>query len=255
MKVKKFIFQLKIMKYKTLSIIIPVYNEERFIDKVLANVTKADSLSLKKELIIIDDGSNDKTKIKIKDFFKKNKNKKINLKLIFKKKNEGKGAAVKDGVLSSTGDIVLIQDADLEYDPSDYPILLEPFFKYQVDVVYGSRFITHRPHRVLYFWHSLGNFLLTTFSNFFTNLNLTDMETGYKVFRGDLIRKIAKKLKSKRFGFEPEITAKIAKIKNIKIYEVGISYFGRTYEEGKKINWIDGIKTFFEIIKFNLFEK
>jgi len=143
----------------------------------------------------------------------------------------------------------------LEYDSSDYPILLEPFFKYQADVVYGSRFITHRPHRVLYFWHSLGNFLLTTFSNFFTNLNLTDMETGYKVFRVDLIRKIAKKLKSKRFGFEPEITAKIAKIKNIKIYEVGISYFGRTYKEGKKINWIDGIKTFFEIIRFNLFEK
>jgi len=243
------------MKYKKLSIIIPVYNEEKFIETVINKVLEANSLGLKKEIIIVDDGSFDQTKIKIENKIKKLKKRQVRIKTIFKKKNEGKGVAVKDGILSSTGDIVLIQDADLEYDPSDYPILLEPFFKYQADVVYGSRFITHRPHRVLYFWHSLGNFLLTTFSNFFTNLNLTDMETGYKVFRGDLIRKIAKKLKSKRFGFEPEITAKIAKIKNIKIYEVGISYFGRTYEEGKKINWIDGIKTFFEIIKFNLFEK
>jgi glycosyltransferase involved in cell wall biosynthesis len=243
------------MKYKKLSIIIPVYNEEKFIETVINKVLEANSLGLKKEIIIVDDGSFDQTKIKIENKIKKLKKRQVKIKVIFKKKNEGKGIAVKDGVLSSTGDIVLIQDADLEYDPSDYPILLEPFFKYQADVVYGSRFITHRPHRVLYFWHSLGNFLLTTFSNFFTNLNLTDMETGYKVFRGDLIRKIAKKLKSKRFGFEPEITAKIAKIKNIKIYEVGISYFGRTYKEGKKINWIDGIKTFFEIIRFNLFEK
>jgi len=243
------------MKYKKLSIIIPVYNEEKFIETVINQVLEANSLGLKKEIIIVDDGSFDQTKIKIENKIKKLKKRQVKIKAIFKKKNEGKGVAVKDGILSSTGDIVLIQDADLEYDPSDYPILLEPFFKYQADVVYGSRFITHRPHRVLYFWHSLGNFLLTTFSNFFTNLNLTDMETGYKVFRGDLIRKIAKKLKSKRFGFEPEITAKIAKIKNIKIYEVGISYFGRTYKEGKKINWIDGIKTFFEIIRFNLFEK
>jgi len=243
------------MKYKKLSIIIPVYNEEEFIETVINKVLEANSLGLKKEIIIVDDGSFDQTKIKIENKIKKLKKRQVKIKAIFKKKNEGKGAAVKNGVLSSTGDIVLIQDADLEYDPSDYPILLEPFFKYQADVVYGSRFITHRPHRVLYFWHSLGNFMLTTFSNFFTNLNLTDMETGYKVFRGDLLRKIAKKLKSKRFGFEPEITAKIAKIKNIKIYEVGISYFGRTYKEGKKINWIDGIKTFFEIIRFNLFEK
>jgi Glycosyltransferases involved in cell wall biogenesis len=243
------------MKYKKLSIIIPVYNEEKFIETVINKVLEANSLGLKKEIIIVDDGSFDQTKIKIENKIKKLNKRQLRIKTIFKKKNEGKGIAVKDGILSSTGDIVLIQDADLEYDPSDYPILLEPFFKYQADVVYGSRFITHRPHRVLYFWHSLGNFMLTTFSNFFTNLNLTDMETGYKVFRGDLLRKIAKKLKSKRFGFEPEITAKIAKIKNIKIYEVGISYFGRTYKEGKKINWIDGIKTFFEIIRFNLFEK
>jgi len=243
------------MKYKKLSIIIPVYNEEKFIDTVINKVLEANSLGLEKEIIIVDDGSFDQTKIKIENKIKKLKKRQVKIKAIFKKKNEGKGAAVKDGILSSTGDIVLIQDADLEYNPSDYGILLEPFLKYQADVVYGSRFITHRPHRVLYFWHGVGNYFLTTFSNIFTNLNLTDMETGYKVFRGDLIRKIAKKLKSKRFGFEPEITAKIAKIKNIKIYEVGISYFGRTYKEGKKINWIDGIKTFFEIIRFNLFEK
>ena len=243
------------MKYKKLSIIIPVYNEEKFIDTVINKVLEANSLGLEKEIIIVDDGSFDQTKIKIENKIKKLKKRQVKIKAIFKKKNEGKGAAVKDGILSSTGDIVLIQDADLEYNPSDYGILLEPFLKYQADVVYGSRFITHRPHRVLYFWHGVGNYFLTTFSNIFTNLNLTDMETGYKVFRGDLLRKITKKLKSKRFGFEPEITAKIAKIKNIKIYEVGISYFGRTYEEGKKINWIDGIKTFFEIIRFNLFEK
>lgn len=243
------------MKYKKLSIIIPVYNEEKFIEGVIDKVLKANSFGLRKEIIIVDDGSTDQTKTKIEKKLKNIKKKQLEIKTIFKKKNQGKGAALKDGILLSTGDIVLIQDADLEYDPSDYPILLEPFFKYEANVVYGSRFITNRPHRVLYFWHSVGNFLLTLFSNIFTNLNLTDMETGYKAFRGDLIRKIAKKLKSKRFGFEPEITAKIAKIKNIKIYEVGISYFGRTYNEGKKINWVDGIKVFFEIIKFNLFEK
>jgi len=243
------------MKYKKLSIIIPVYNEEKFIEEVIDKVLKANSFGLRKEIIIVDDGSTDQTKTKIEKKLKNIKKKQLEIKTIFKKKNQGKGAALKDGILLSTGDIVLIQDADLEYDPYDYPILLEPFFKYKANVVYGSRFITNRPHRVLYFWHSVGNFLLTLFSNIFTNLNLTDMETGYKVFQGDLIRKIAKKLKSKRFGFEPEVTARIAKIKNIKIYEVGISYFGRTYKEGKKINWIDGIRTFFEIIKFNLFEK
>jgi len=245
------------MTYKKLSIIIPVYNEEKMVDEVLEKVIEADSLGLKKEIIIIDDGSFDKTRTKITHYIKekKQKNKKFKIKTIFKKKNQGKGVAVKDGFLFSTGDLVLVQDADLEYNPSDYPILLEPFFKYDADVVYGSRFLTNRPRRVLYFWHAIGNYFLTTFSNMFTNLNLTDMETGYKAFRGELIRKIAKKLKSRRFGFEPEITAKIAKIKNLKIYEVSISYFGRTYDQGKKINWIDGVKAFFEIIKFNLFEK
>jgi hypothetical protein len=147
----------------------------------------------------------------------------------------------------------LIQDADLEYSPDDYPILLEPFIKNDADVVFGSRFISNRPHRVLYFWHSQINMFLTAMSNMLTNLNLTDMETGYKVFKGDLIRSIAPKLESKRFGFEPEITSRISKIKNLKIYEVGISYSGRTYAEGKKIGWKDGVNAFWEIIKFNLF--
>jgi glycosyltransferase involved in cell wall biosynthesis len=236
-------------KYKTLSIIIPVYNEEKFIEETVKKVLKAPSLGLKKEIIIIDDGSKDKTKEKILKLSKKYQN----IKVIFKQKNEGKGASLKLGFLKSKGDIVLVQDADLEYDPFEYPILLEPFLKHNADVVYGSRFITNRPHRVLYFWHYLANFILTTLSNMFTNLNLTDMETGFKAFKGDLIRKIAKNLQSKRFGFEPEITAKISKIKGIKIYEVGISYFGRTYDEGKKINWFDGIKAFFEVIKFNFF--
>jgi glycosyltransferase involved in cell wall biosynthesis len=174
--------------------------------------------------------------------------------LLLIKKIAAKAPPLKKGFLNSTGDIIIVQDADLEYSPNDYPLLLEPFVKYNADAVYGSRFITNRPHRVLYFWHYLGNLFLTTLSNMFTNLNLTDMETGYKIFRGDLIRKLAKNLKSKRFGFEPEITAKLAKIKNIKIYEVGITYQGRTYEEGKKINWKDGFFAVWEIVRFNLFD-
>lgn len=236
-----------------ISIVIPVYNEEKFIRQTVDEVVKSNSSGLKKEIIIVDDGSEDKTYLEaskaISDF---RKIKNISFKLILKKKNGGKGAALKDGFLASSGDIVLVQDADLEYDPGDYPTLLEPFLKNNADVVYGSRFVTNRPHRVLYFWHYQVNILLTKISNILTNLNLTDMETGYKVFKGDLIRNIAQKLESKRFGFEPEITARISKIKGIKIYEVGISYSGRTYEEGKKINWKDGIKALWEIIKYNL---
>lgn len=238
------------MLHKTLSIIIPVYNEEKFIELVLSNVINSDTLGLKKDIIIVDDGSTDKTRTKLKNFEIPDG---ISIRLILKKKNEGKGAAVKTGILASRGDIVLIQDADLEYNPSEYTLLLDSFIKDDADVVYGSRFISNRPHRVLYFWHYVGNIFLTILSNMLTNLNITDMETGYKVFRGDIIRSIAPHLKSKQFGFEPEVTARISKIKNIRVYEVGISYFGRTYTEGKKIGWKDGMRAIFEIIKYNLF--
>lgn len=230
---------------KTISIVIPVYNEEKYIAQVIETVVKSDTGNLKKEIIVVDDCSTDKTINILK------KLKGINL--ITLKKNSGKGWAVKRGLLKATGDIVIIQDADFEYTPDDYPTLLEPFLKNDADVVYGSRFVSNRPHRVLYFWHYMGNIFLTTLSNIFTNLNLSDMETGYKVFRGDIIRAVAKKLESKRFGFEPEVTARISKIKNIKVFEVGISYSGRTYEEGKKINWVDGVKAVYEIFKYNLF--
>ena len=259
------------MAFKKLSIIIPVYNEEKLIGQTIEKVMSADTSGLIKEIIVIDDGSTDGTVNNLKfeiSNLKSNSNIKSQnshlrqgyggqAKIIFieKKKNEGKGAALQEGFLKSTGDIVLVQDADLEYDPSDYPHLLEPFLKNNADVVYGSRFISDRPHRVLYFWHSIINRFLTMLSNVFTNLNLTDMETGFKVFRGDLIRKIAPHLQTKRFGFEPEITARISKIKEIKIYEVGISYAGRTYAEGKKIGLVDGIKALWEIVYFNLFAR
>ena len=217
---------------------------------MMNDVLAADSSGLKKEIIIVDDGSTDRTAKELKKIIAK----KSSINLIQQKKNQGKGAALKKGFLASAGDIVLIQDADLEYSPQDYPILLEPFLKHNADVVYGSRFMSNRPHRVLYYWHYLGNLLLTTLSNIFTNLNLSDMETGFKVFRGDIIRKIAPKLISKRFGFEPEITARISKVKGIAIYEVGIAYWGRTYEEGKKIGWLDGVRALWEIVRFNLLD-
>lgn len=236
-------------KYKKISIIIPVFNEKTYISQIIKKVIKAKTLGLKKEIIVVDDGSSDGTTQILKKIEKEYKN----IQFVYKKQNQGKGSAVKIGFLRSTGDIVLIQDADLEYNPDEYPFLIEPILKDYADVVYGSRFFSYRPHRVLYFWHSVANLFLTTLSNMLTNLNLTDMETGFKVFRGDLIRKIAPKLKSKGFGFEPEITARLAKIKGIRFYEVGISYFGRTYAEGKHINWIDGIKAIWQIIRYNIF--
>lgn len=243
------------MDYKTISILIPVYNEEKFIIRTIHRVINADTLDLKKEILIIDDCSFDGTykvlKSEISKLRKENKNPLYSISLIHKKTNEGKGAAMKTGFIKSTGDIVLIQDADLEYNPEDYPLMLSPFLKQDADVVYGSRFITDKPHRVLYYWHSVANRFLTMCSNMCTNLNLTDMETGYKAFRGDLIRRIAPRLESKKFGFEPEITARLAKIQNVNFYEVGISYTGRTYAEGKKIGWKDGVEALLEIIKFN----
>lgn len=239
------------MKYKTLSIIIPVYNEENYIGKTIEAVARADSCGLEKEIIIVDDGSTDASHQNFQ-FSILNFQKKIKIKVIKRKRNEGKGQALKDGFKKSTGDIVLVQDADMEYSPDDYPLLLEPILKKDADVVYGSRFISDRPHRVLYFWHYVINVCLTIFSNMLTNLNLTDMETGFKIFKGDLIRELAPKLESKKFGFEPEITARISKIKGVKIYEVGISYSGRTYQEGKKIGFVDGLRAIWEIVKFNL---
>jgi glycosyltransferase involved in cell wall biosynthesis len=240
---------------KTISIVIPVYNEEKFISQTLDTVCNADTLSFQKQIIVVDDGSKDETKRNIEKFIKlaTNKYPTIKIRTLYKKVNQGKGAAVRDGFLLTTGDIVLIQDADLEYSPEDITLLLEPFIKNNADVVYGSRFISNRPHRVLYFWHYQINKFLTTLSNMLTNFNLTDMETGYKAFKGELIRTISPQLESNRFGFEPEITARIAKVKDLKIYEVGISYSGRTYSEGKKIGWKDGVRALFEIIKYNIF--
>jgi len=245
-------------RFKSISIIIPVYNEEKYIEKVIKKAIAADSSGLKKEIIVVDDGSTDDTTKILKNIEKKIQRKSASrsasIRFYYKNMNQGKGAALKVGFLKSTGDLVLVQDSDLEYDPNNYFKLLEPFLNYEADVVYGSRFISDRPHRVLYFWHFVGNFILTTLSNMFTNLNLTDIETGFKVFNGNLIRKIAPNLQSKRFGFEPEITARIAKIKKLKIYEVGISYYGRTYEEGKKIDWKDGLKAVWEIVKYNFLD-
>lgn len=236
------------MRFKKISIIIPVFNEEKYIAKIIKEVLKANTHNLKKEVIVVNDGSTDKTK----SILLKISNINNNIQIINKKKNEGKGASLKLGFLKSTGDIVLVQDSDTEYSPIDYPLLIKPIIENNADVVYGSRFVSNQPHRVLFFWHYWANIFLTTLSNIFTNLNLTDMETGFKVFKGHIIRNLANNLESKRFGFEPEITAKISRIKDIKIYEVGISYFGRTYKEGKKISWFDGIKAIWQIIKFNL---
>ncbi len=220
-------------KLKTISIVIPVYNERNFIKDTLQKITTANSLGLRKEIIVVDDGSKDGTVEIIKNFIKTKNNNAI-IKPLLRKKNQGKGATLKMGFQNTTGDIVIVLDADLEYSPDDLHLMISPFIKSGADVVYGSRLSTTEPHRVLYYWHYVINKLLTTFSNVLTNLTLTDMETGYKAFKGDLIRKIAPKLESKRFGFEPEITARISKIKGIKIFEVGVSYSGRTYEQGKK---------------------
>jgi len=225
----------------TLSIIIPVFNEINTIGEVIEAVLKT---PYRKEVVIIDDGSNDGTREFLENIDIPE------IKAIFNLKNKGKGHAIQTGFDAVTGDIILIQDADLEYDPQEYPVLLDPIVKGKADVVYGSRFAGYGAHRVLYFWHSIGNKFLTLLSNLLTDLNLTDMETGYKVFTKEALSGIA--VRENRFGFEPEITAKVAK-KKMRIYEVPISYYGRTYKEGKKINWKDGIKTIFCILRYNLF--
>jgi glycosyltransferase involved in cell wall biosynthesis len=229
-----------------LSIIIPVYNEERLITLLLERVTEALLPSLEKEIIIVNDASTDQTVMNIERFREGSVE---NIRLISHERNQGKGAAMHTGIRAATGDYLIIQDADMEYDPADYPILLRPLLIGKADVVYGSRFVGSHAHRVLFFYHYLANRFLTFLSNLFTNLNLTDMETGFKAFRTDMIKSLD--LKEKRFGFEPEVTAKVSRIKRVRIYEVGISYYGRTYEEGKKIRWKDGVKAIYYIIKYN----
>ena len=234
---------------KKLSIVIPAYNEGKTIHLILDKVAQTSIVGVEKEVIIVNDCSTDDTQDNIKKFMSLNPE--LNIKYFYHETNSGKGAAINTGIGKATGDFVIIQDADLEYDPSEYSILLKPIVDGHADVVYGSRFIGGKPHRILFFWHSIGNQFLTFISNMFTNLNLTDMETCYKVFRREVIQSIT--IKEKRFGLEPEITAKISKIPNIRIYEVGISYYGRTYSEGKKIGWRDGVEAIWCILKYNLF--
>jgi len=226
----------------TLSVVIPVYNERATLRTIVSRVL---AVPIQIELVCVDDGSNDGSREVLAELAACYPQ----MKLLFQPRNIGKGAALRRGIQEATGDYVVVQDADLEYDPSEYSILLEPLVQGKADVVYGSRFMGGRPHRVLYFWHSVGNWVLTLFSNCVTNLNLTDMETCYKIFRREVIQSIP--LEENRFGFEPEITVKVAK-RRLRIYEVGISYSGRTYEEGKKIGWKDGVRAIWCLVKYSL---
>lgn len=235
-----------------LSVVVPVYNEQQTIGEILRRVLSVPLPELARELIVVDDCSSDGTRELLADVsgLVGGLSASTEIRVLFQECNRGKGAALRRGFAEASGDILLIQDADLEYDPADYPRLLAPILNGRADVVFGSRFIGGEPHRVLYFWHYLGNKLLTVFSNALSNLNLTDMECCYKVFRSDVLRHIV--LRENRFGIEPEITAKVAR-RGCRIYEVGVSYSGRTYAEGKKIGWRDGVRAFWCIIKYNLF--
>ncbi len=238
------------MTAKKLSIIIPAYNEARTIHQILDKVDQVGLINeISKEVIIVNDCSQDNTAAVIREYMVT----RPYIKFVEHAVNKGKGAAIHTGIREASGDFIIVQDADLEYDPNEYNILLIPILDGFADVVYGSRFMGGNPHRILFFWHSIGNNVLTFASNMFTNLNLSDMETCYKLFKADIIKKI--NLKENRFGFEPEVTAKISRVKNIRIYEVGISYYGRTYEEGKKINWKDGVRAIYCILKYGLFRQ
>jgi glycosyltransferase involved in cell wall biosynthesis len=237
------------MTLKTLSIVVPAYNEGKTIHLILDKIKKVELINgIDKEIVVINDCSQDDTEKAILHYMETNPE--LNIKYLKHEKNAGKGAALHTGIKHATGEYVLIQDADLEYDPAEYNILIAPIVNGHADVVYGSRFVGGRPHRILFFWHTIGNKFLTFLCNMFSNLNLTDMETCYKVFRRDIIQSL--KLKEKRFGFEPEVTLKMSRIKGIRIYEVGISYYGRTYEEGKKIGWKDGFHAIYCILKYGM---
>lgn len=238
--------------FKKLSIIIPAYNEARTIHLILDRVKEVTLVNgITKELIVVNDCSTDDTEEVLLQYNAANPQ--LNMQYVKHEVNKGKGAAIHTGIQKATGEYLVIQDADLEYDPEEFNILLKPVLRGAADVVFGSRFLGGNSHRILFFWHSLGNKFLTNLSNMFTNLNLTDMETCYKMCKTSIIQAIP--LKEQRFGFEPEITARLARIPDIRIYEVGISYYGRTYKEGKKINWRDGFRAIYCILKYNLFSK
>lgn len=240
------------MEFKKLSIVVPAYNEERTIHLILDKIKKVSLIGgMEKEVILTNDCSKDDTEGAIKRYMAANPD--MGIRYLKHEVNKGKGAALHTGIAHATGDIIVIQDADLEYNPEEYNILLRPILDGFADVVYGSRFMGGRPHRILFFWHSIGNKFLTLLSNALTNLNLTDMETCYKMFRAEMIKGL--NLREKRFGFEPEVTAKISRIPQVRIYEVGISYYGRSYAEGKKIGWRDGFRAIYCILKYNLWAK
>ena len=237
---------------QTLTIIIPAFNEADTIQIILGKIISVQLIhNVQMEVIVVDDASKDTTAEQVNTFIKSHHAR--NIKIIRQDNNQGKGAAIHRGIEEATGDFIVIQDADTEYNPVEYNALLQPVLDGFADVVYGSRFMGGGPHRILFFWHSIGNKLLTTLSNMFTNLNLTDMETGYKLFRADMLKSLL--LKENRFGFEPEVTAKISRIPKVRIYEVGVSYYGRTYDEGKKIDWRDGFHAIYCVLRYNIFDR
>ncbi|MFY7664591.1 glycosyltransferase family 2 protein [Flavobacterium sp.] len=236
---------------QVLSVLIPAYNEAATVEAILTKVAEATLFpEISLELIIVNDASSDGTEQRVANWISANPE--VRARLVSHPKNRGKGAAIRTGIETATGDFIIVQDADLEYDPNEFTILLNPILQGHADVVYGSRFMGGKPHRVLFFWHTIGNKFLTFLSNMFSNLNLTDMETCYKMFRAEKLKSVS--LQENRFGFEPEVTAKIARIPGIRIYEVGISYYGRTYAEGKKINWKDGFRAIWCILKYGAFK-